>query len=119
MRFRVMAIAVMAGAFLLPTDSLGDSFRVRATDDDTWRPAVREIHKGDRIVWKNPTGSPHTVTAYSPNWGKDTFLPPAGSTSKRFRRRGVYKYYCELHGHVTDSGVCHGMCGKIRVRRRS
>ena len=117
MRFRVITTALLAGAFALPSASLGDTFRVRATNDDTWMPAVRRIHKGDRIVWRNPSDSQHTVTAYSPNWDKNTFLEEGQSTAKRFRRRGVFKYYCELHGHVANDGTCHGMCGKIRVLR--
>ena len=119
MRLRVIVTAGLVGAFVLPSASLGDTFRVRATNDDTWRPAVRRIHKGDRVVWRNPSNDEHTVTAYGRNWNKDTFLPEGGSTAKRFRRRGVFKYYCELHGHVAADGTCHGMCGRIRVLPRT
>ena len=116
MKLRLFGTALALGLFLAPTPSLGDTFRVRATDDNTWRPAVREIHKGDKVVWRNPSDRLHNVTAYGGNWNKSSMLPPGGSTGKRFRKRGTYKYYCTLHGDV-DNGQCEGMCGKVVVRR--
>ena len=113
MKLRLLVSAIALGLFLAPTASVGGTFRVRA-GDDTWRPSVREIHKGDKIVWRNPSDRPHTVTAYGGNWSKNTFLGQGQSTSKRFRKKGTFKYYCELHGDV-DNGQCEGMCGRIRV----
>ena len=113
---RIVKTSLILALFLLPSASLGDSFRVRATGDNTWRPATREIHKGDKVVWRNPTDSPHNVTAYGSNWEKSTILPEGSSTSKRFRRRGTYKYVCTFHGDV-ENGRCEGMCGKIKVLR--
>ena len=114
---KLIWVAALALLVLAPTASLGASFNVKATNDDTWNPVTRTIHKGDKVVWKNPTADLHTMTAYSNNWSKDVNMPPGVSTSKRFHQRGTYKYFCEEHGHVTDTGVCHGMCGKIRVLR--
>lgn len=114
---KLIGAAVLALLVMAPTASLGASFNVKATGDDTWRPTLRTIHKGDKVVWKNPTDDLHNVTAYSNNWSKNTQLPPDQRTSKRFNQRGTYKYYCTEHGHVTNSGVCHGMCGKIKVLR--
>ena len=114
---RIIGAAALALLVLAPTASLGASFNVRATQNDTWNPTPKTIHKGDKVVWKNPTSDLHNIKAYSPNWSKSTQLPPGQQTSKRFGKRGTYKYYCSEHGHVTNSGVCHGMCGKIRVIR--
>ncbi len=111
---RIIKTLLIVGLFLLPSASLGDSFSVRATDDDTWRPATREIHKGDKVVWRNPSDSPHNVTAYGSNWDKSSALPEGATTSKRFRKAGTYKYVCTFHGDV-ENGRCEGMCGKIRV----
>lgn len=116
MKPRILATALIAGLFLAPTSSLGESFNVRATNNDTFNPQTREIRTGDKIVWRNPSNDFHTVTAYSNNWSKDSALPEGERTSKRFNQTGTYKYFCEEHGHVTNAGVCHEMCGKVVVR---
>lgn len=114
---RILAAGALALLVLAPTASLGASFNVRATNADEWNPFTRTIHKGDKVVWKNPTADLHDMTSYGEgnNWNKDASLPPGAQTSKRFNQRGTYKYFCTKHGHVTNSGVCHGMCGKIKV----
>lgn len=116
MRARILKTAMIVGLFLIPTASLGESFTVRATDDDKWRPARREIHKNDKVVWRNPTSSFHNVTAYGSNWNKVAPLESGERTSKTFRKRGTYKYVCTEHGDVV-AGQCNGMCGKIKVLR--
>lgn len=113
MKLRLLVSAIALGLILAPAPSLGGTSRVRA-GQDTWRPATREVHKHDKVVWKNPSGRLHNVTAYSSNWNKSSPLPPGGKTSKVFHKKGTYKYYCTLHGDV-DNGQCEGMCGKIRV----
>lgn len=112
---RILAAGALALLVLAPTVAVGASFNVKATGEDTWRPKTREIHEGDKVVWKNPGDDLHNVTSYGNNWNKETSLPPAEQTSKRFNQSGTYKYVCTEHGHVTNSGVCHGMCGKIKV----
>ena len=114
MKLRLLGTVLALGLALVPSASLGASFSVRATDNDTWKPAVREIHKGDKVIWRNPSDGAHNVTAYGANWDKSSVLAPGDTTSKRFRKRGTYKYYCTFHGDV-DNGQCDGMCGKIRV----
>ena len=111
-------LAVVLAAFALvavPATALGDTFRVKATDEQTWHPARRRIHRGDKVVWKNPTNFTHTVTAYSNNWDKNTVLNADERTSKIFHRKGVYKYRCTIHSTLVN-GTCSGMCGRIRVR---
>jgi len=78
-----------------------------------WRPKVTSIHTGVKVVWKAVSGS-HTVTAYKGHWSKNTSLPQGHSTSFTFNSSGTYKFYCQIHGSVTN-GVCTGMCGKIVV----
>jgi len=79
----------------------------------SWRPRTTTINTGVKVVWKAVSGS-HTVTAYKGAWSKNTSIPQGSSTSFTFNRAGTYKFYCRIHGSVTN-GVCSGMCGKIVV----
>ena len=119
---RKLAVLAMATAsvFAFAAPSMGDTFRVKATGDSPanfrWEPAQRHISKGDKIVWRNPTGATHTVTAYSDNWSKNATVASGERTRKIFRRRGRYNYRCTQPGHSTLSGgTCTGMCGQIHV----
>jgi len=78
-----------------------------------WRPKITSISAGTKVTWKAVSGS-HTVTAYKGAWSKNTSLPQGSSTSFTFSKAGTYKFYCKIHGSVTN-GVCSGMCGKIVV----
>lgn len=104
---------------LLVPPSLADTSRFRArgcSTDPHWEPTRRTIARGDRIVWKNPTNCDHTVNAYGGGWRKSTGLPPGGTTAKRFRQTGTYRFRCLTRGHsVLENGVCNGMCGRVRV----
>ena len=123
---RLLVVAITAGLVLTPASSLADTKRFRAAGQPgsfRWEPTVRRIFKRDRIVWKNPTGISHTVTAYGGRWSKNTLLSPGEKTAKRFRRAGVYKFRCTInagtpaaHSRLQD-GQCSGMCGRVRVRR--
>ncbi|MDQ3941306.1 MAG: plastocyanin/azurin family copper-binding protein [Actinomycetota bacterium] len=120
-RFFILAVAATA-LMVFPAPSLGDTFRVRATGsapgEYRWDPDFRHITKGDRVVWRNPTDTSHTITAYSNNWSKNTTIAAGERTAKRFRRRGSYLYRCTRPGHSTLAGDnCSGMCGEIHVVR--
>ena len=97
MKIRIIATGMLATLFLLPTASLGETFRVRAVDDDRFRPATRTINKGDRVVWKNTDNSAHTVTARGDNWNMNVTLQGGDTTSRKFRKRGTFKYICDFH----------------------
>ena len=117
---RLLVLLVALGAvFAFAAPSLGDTYRVKASGEPgsfRWQPAERHANVGDRIVWKNPTGVAHTVTAYSNNWSKNVTIPPGERASQRFRRKGAYLYRCTRPGHSTlENGQCTGMCGKIHV----
>jgi plastocyanin len=113
----VVALVALVG---VATPSPADTSRVKASGSPgsyRWQPDFRHIQKGDRIVWKNPTGTTHTVTAYSGPWSKNTTVPSGERTAKKFRKRGTYKYRCTIPGHSTLSGgQCNGMCGEIHVQ---
>jgi plastocyanin len=81
----------------------------------TWKPSFKRIAKGKRVVWKVPAGDTrHTVTAYrasgSRRWSFNVTLDPGEHVTKRFRRRGLYRYLCTIHPTT--------MRGTIRVHRR-
>jgi plastocyanin len=123
---RLLVVAITAGLILTPVSSLADTKRFRAAGQPgsfRWEPTVRRIAKRDRIVWKNPTGTSHTVTAHRGRWSKNTLIRPGERTAKRFRRAGVYKFRCTINAgtpaaHSTlQNGQCSGMCGRVRVRR--
>ena len=104
---KVAVASALAGGLLFMPAAVADTFRVRATSGNEWRPDFRHITRGDRIVWKNPTNRTHTVVATSDNWNKSTTLNPGEKTGKRFRRNGTYRYRCTLHS---------GMRGEIHVQ---
>ncbi len=109
----VVGVAAV-GLVLVPGLAPAETYRVRATDSNTWSPDFRHIVKGNRMVWKNPTDRKHTVHAYGGNWSKSVVLPAGERTAKTFKRAGVFKYRCKIHSTVTD-GECDGMCGVIHV----
>jgi plastocyanin len=124
---RLLVVGITAGLILAPASSLADTKRFRAAGSPgsfRWEPSARRIVRGDRIVWSNPTGTSHTVTAYRGRWSKNTLIGPGERTARRFRRAGLYKFRCTInsgtpaaHSTVQD-GQCSGMCGRVRVRRR-
>jgi plastocyanin len=119
-RILVSAVALVA-LMAVATPTPAASFRVKASGsvgNYSWQPDFRHINKGDKIVWKNPTGATHTVTAYSGRWSKNSSVASGGSTSFRFRKTGAFLYRCMQPGHSSVSGgECNGMCGEIHVTR--
>ncbi len=95
--------------------SMGGTVRVRATDARTWSPATKEVPRGTKVVWRNPSDDNHNVVSYKGAWSKASGLPEGGSTSFTFKKTGTFKYRCTLHSKLSD-GKCQGMCGKIVVR---
>ena len=57
------------------------------------------------------------VVAYpvSARWSFSGSLPEGSSVNRTFNRVGTFRYYCTIHGSVSD-GKCSGMCGCIEVR---
>jgi plastocyanin len=120
-RSAITAVLVVALSltWLVPA-SVADTVRVKAGGSEAygwkWQPKIRHAAKGDRVVWRNPTGKAHTVTAYGKKWRKNSTVRPGGRTRFKFRRKGTFKYRCMTRGHSSlNNGRCVGMCGKIRV----
>jgi plastocyanin len=103
----------LSGVLLLETVSQGATRRVRGVGQ-VWRPSFRRVPVGTRIVWK-AVSNPHTVTSYRKRsgkrgrrWRKNVVIQQGQSTSRRFRRPGLYRFKCRFHP---------GMVGRIRVVR--
>ena len=87
---------------------------VKATSTRHWNPAKTTVAKGTKVVWKNPTTTTHTVTAYSKNWSKNVTLSSGATTSSVFKNTGTFKFRCTIHSTLVG-GVCSGMCGVVKV----
>jgi plastocyanin len=118
MRTRVLrsllALLTVTAVLAVPAASLGGTARIKATSSHTWNPAYKQVPKGTRVIWKNPTSTKHTVTAYGAGWSKDVVLKPGTRTSKVFRHKGPFYYRCRIHSSL-DGDVCSGMCGHVHV----
>ena len=109
-----LTLVMVMGLALVPATSDAGKVRIKATDSRTWSPDFKHVPPGTKVIWKNPTTSSHTVTAYSSNWSKNTSLPAGERTSKRFKKKGTFKYRCTIHSTLVD-GDCDGMCGVVHV----
>jgi plastocyanin len=123
MRKRVAAAALAASFVVLvsPQSAQASPVRVRIVDF-AFKPASVSVSKGAKVVWKNASGTTHSVTAYKGHWSKDTTVSGGSTTSFTFPRTGTFKYYCKIHAHITASGSCVAnagiptrMCGTVVV----
>lgn len=113
---RKITIASLAGVLLFSMSGTGfaKSYTVKARANDTWRKVHTYIGKGDRVVWKNPDSEDHDVTAYGGGWTLSETLSPGESVKKRFKKKGTFRYRCQLHSALVG-GKCEGMCGFVHV----
>jgi plastocyanin len=76
-----------------------------------YNPKTLVISVGSRVVWRNLTSQPHTVTATGEhplfNSGVKKLIAPKHQWSFVYRRVGRYSYYCVVHPYMT---------GKVIVR---
>jgi plastocyanin len=112
-RFATMLVAVVL-AVVMAGGAFAATARIRATSDNDWRRVHTYIGRGDRIQWRNPTNRVHDVHSMGGNWNFSEVLSPGESTSRRFRRTGIFRFRCARHSGVVD-GRCRGMCGVIHV----
>jgi plastocyanin len=86
---------------------------ILGTSGYVWSPKAKTISKGTTVRWRSVQGS-HTVKSRGANWSFFRSVPSGSAVKRTFRRAGVFKYYCTIHGSVAN-GVCSGMCGRIVV----
>ena len=127
------ALSVTAACILVVTISGAGSAHLRTAGKTTitaaggpfpftwaWDPAEVTVAPGDRVVWTNPTDAAHHITAWDGKWDAAEHLDMGAKVSRRFKKPGVYKYWCDIFGHadivyVGDERICVGMCGVITV----
>jgi plastocyanin len=98
-----VAVAVVGAGVMSPAHGAPGKERVKVTNFK-YAPKTVKIRKGGKVVWAFKQGR-HDVRGKG--WGSP--LKRSGTWSKRFRKRGTFKYFCSIHP---------GMAGKVRVVRR-
>lgn len=78
-----------------------------------WSPKTRTVPPGTTIRWRAVDGN-HNIKSRGANWSYFRTLPLGSTRIRTFNRRGTFRYYCTIHGFVSN-GVCSGMCGRIVV----
>jgi plastocyanin len=105
---RVGIVAVLvAGAIGVPALPSSAASRVRMRDN-FFMPRRITVEKGSRVRWVNGGSNPHTTTATNGSWDSGTIDPGDPAFSRRFRKRGTFRYNCSIH-------VDQGMRGKVVV----
>jgi len=117
-RRKGIAVLALAAGLTLGTSGMADAVTVgvRGVFNGTryvWSPKARTISRGTAVRWRSVNGS-HTVKSRGANWSYSRSLPLGTSVARAFNRRGTFRYYCTIHGSVSN-GVCTGMCGRIVV----
>jgi plastocyanin len=117
---RLLAIGLM-GSMLVLVPAVANAGKVKIKASCTggchWAPSFKKVAKGTKIVWKNPSGVFHNVKSFKGHWLPKRNLAPGAKIHKRLWKHGVYHFRCTLHSTLIN-GVCSGMCGKIKVKRR-
>jgi plastocyanin len=117
-RTKGFAVLALSAGLILGTSGIADAVTVgvRGVFNGTryvWSPKVRDITRGVTVRWRSVDGS-HTVKSRGTNWTYFRNLPLGTSVARTFNRRGTFRYFCTIHGRVSN-GVCTGMCGRIVV----
>jgi plastocyanin len=118
-RRKGIAALALAVGLTLGTSGISDAVTVGVrgirggVGYSVWSPKVRRIAPGTIVRWF-AVNTRHNVTSRGANWSFFRSLPKGTNAARRFNRRGTFRYYCTIHGHVAP-GVCHGMCGSIIV----
>jgi|SoiMetStandDraft_5_1073268.scaffolds.fasta_scaffold130453_2 plastocyanin len=115
-----VAVAATLGGALAAAPALGDAQTPSASkavvkkvivNDNFFEPRYLEIHKGDRVVWVWKGDNSHNITFTKvPKLAskKGAEARRTGRWSRKFQRRGLYKYVCTIHS---------GQRGSIEVLR--
>lgn len=117
-RRKGIAALALAVGLTLGTSGMADAVTVgvRGVFNGTryvWSPKAKTITRGTIVRWRSVDGS-HTVRSRGANWSYFRNLPLGASVARTFNRRGTFRYYCTIHGSISN-GVCTGMCGRIVV----
>jgi plastocyanin len=67
-------------------------------------PSKLTVRVGTKVVWKNVSDAPHTVTGKGA-WTVNKNLPQGATVSFTFKKVGTYHYYCVIHPYMTATIV--------------
>jgi plastocyanin len=110
-RVAVVTLALLSVLAMVPTAQAAVVVRGYSTN---WSPTSVSIGRGGQVQWRSILGH-HDVRAYGRNWSYARDIPQGAATAARtFRKRGTFRFYCTIHGHV-HNGHCTGMCGRVVV----
>jgi plastocyanin len=100
---RVLVFVLALTAISIPAaadEPLGATrVRVRIVDN-RFRPRNITIERGTRVRWVNRGSNPHTTTSNTGLWDSGT-LSSGERFTRRFGRRGTFRYHCEIHPTMT------------------
>ncbi len=100
------AVSVVTVASLVPwATPAAAGARVKAKDN-FFGPRRITVERGTRVRWVSRGSNPHTTTSTKGLWDKD--IPVGGTASRRFKKRGTFRYICTIHADL-------GMRGKVVV----
>ena len=102
-RVLVLVLALSATSVSLPAgaDEPQGAGRVRVRIvDNRFRPRNLTIDRGTRVRWVNRGSNPHTTTSNRDIWDSGT-LSSGERFTRRFGRRGTFRYHCEIHPVMT------------------
>ena len=102
-----VAIKIVSGSACVPASSF------------CFKPALKSVKSGTKVIWKNTTIAPHTITrcdaahcsGTSGGTGTDTGFGSTGSIGNgakytfTFHGKGTYVYYCAIHGFALMHGT--------------
>ncbi len=69
-------------------------------DNFSFTPSSLTVKPGTKVTWTNKDDVPHTVTSVDNKFGSKV-LDTDEQFSFTFSVRGIYKYYCKVHPHMT------------------
>lgn len=71
-----------------------------------FKPVTITIKVGTKVVWRNKTVAPHTVTAIGTAFaGVKSSISQGQQTSYVFRHVGKFRYYCTYHPYMKATVV--------------
>jgi plastocyanin len=108
---RLVACLTGAVAILATVPAQATTYQVNVSSN-SFDPPGRTVSPGDRLnfAWIDGT---HTVTAYAGDTFDSGSRGPGSSFAYIYPGGATVKYRCSLHGTISDTGECTGMCGVI------
>jgi plastocyanin len=101
--FALVGAIVLAGTW---PSGAGEVRRVRMVDDprNRFRPVTVEVSVGTKVRWVNVGEDRHSTKSRDNLWESE-LLDPGERFTRRFRRRGTFRYFCTIHPEMVGTVV--------------